>query len=138
MRGTLWRVIYTSRAAPRPPGQSEEAMIEAILATARRNNARNGLTGALIYQDGRFAQMLEGPPEALEELLARIARDPRHTDMEMLYTAEAESRVFAAWNMAYGTDLDLIPAEFAAAGGNIAELLRLRAVAQDGRLPAAA
>lgn len=135
MSGTLWRVIYTSKATPMPSGQDEAALIDSILATARRRNARSGLTGALIYGQGRFAQLLEGPPEALEELLSRLSQDPRHSEMETLEAVEEEGRVFAAWTMAYGSDLDLLPEELAAAGGNIAQLIRLREVARHGRLP---
>lgn len=138
MVGTLWRVIYTSKATPLPPGQDEAALIDAILATARRRNAQAGLTGALIYADGRFAQLLEGSPEALEEVLSRLSRDPRHTEMETLEAVEEATRVFTAWTMAFGSDLDMLPDELAEAGGNIAQLIRLRAVVRDGRLPAAA
>ena len=51
-----------------------------ILRTSRRNNAEVGVTGALMFNGGAFAQVLEGPRRGVESTFERIQRDQRHGD----------------------------------------------------------
>ena len=66
---------------------------------ASRRNAQRGLTGALLFTGGCFAQVLEGPADALQAMMARIEADPRHTDVRRLIDAPLEARRFGAWSM---------------------------------------
>jgi hypothetical protein len=95
----LRRVIYVSRALP--TGQDQGALLGEILGAARRNNERLGVTGALLYSDRHFAQVLEGPPEAIEELFEAIQCDARHDSIAVLEVAAPPARSFGAWSMAY-------------------------------------
>lgn len=71
-----------------------------ILATSRRNNARDGLTG-LLYADGRrFLQALEGNQLPLERTLERITADPRHRAVVILSCRDIAAREFGEWAMA--------------------------------------
>ncbi|MBV9813540.1 MAG: BLUF domain-containing protein, partial [Acetobacteraceae bacterium] len=72
-----------------------------ILRTSRANNGRFGLTGALLYSDQCFAQVLEGPLPAVERVFERILRDPRHGQVTVLGLERAERRLFGAWSMAF-------------------------------------
>ncbi len=76
-----------------------------LLARSREHNTRSGLTGMLLYKDGNFMQALEGEESAVDALLAKIARDPRHTGMMKLLRGPRESRQFDGWSMAF-RDLD--------------------------------
>lgn len=100
------QLIYSSQAAD---GLGADAL-QAILDTARTNNAALGVTGALIFYDGLFLQILEGPQGAVESLAVRIAADPRHSDMKIFHTAETDGRVFGDWRMAW---LDPAPGDIA-------------------------
>lgn len=91
------RLLYSSHAAP---GLPAEALV-AILATARDRNPATGITGVLVYHQGRFVQVLEGPVAAVELLMARIETDLRNTDIERLYEEDAEARLFGDWSMAF-------------------------------------
>lgn len=71
-----------------------------ILATSRRNNARDGLTGLLYTNGKRFLQVLEGEPANVERALARIDADPRHRAMVVLSSRDVTAREFGAWAMA--------------------------------------
>jgi hypothetical protein len=76
---------------------------DTILATSRRNNARDGLTG-LLYADGtRFLQVLEGEPGKVEAAFARIAPDARHRGVVVLSRRTIDAREFGAWEMAART-----------------------------------
>ena len=75
--------------------------IEAILASSRRKNVTNDLTGLLIYSDGVFIQVLEGTSTAVESTFTMILDDVRHNNLEILANLEAQDRIFAKWDMAY-------------------------------------
>ncbi|MGG5809944.1 BLUF domain-containing protein [Falsiroseomonas sp. CW058] len=134
----LRRVVYVSRLERAAPGQADEEIVAAILATSRRNNPPRGLTGALLHGAGGFVQVLEGPPDNVAERLDVIGRDPRHSGMRIIESADASERVFANWSMAYLQDLDFIPPELAERNASMMLLMRLRAMLQDGRLDGAA
>ncbi|WBH17413.1 BLUF domain-containing protein [Sphingomonas radiodurans] len=88
------QLIYMSE-----PFGYDSAILSAILSTARRNNARNGVTGALICRDDIYLQLIEGDAAAIDALYARILRDDRHLDVVLLNRAEVPDRVFPDWAM---------------------------------------
>jgi hypothetical protein len=75
--------------------------LEDLHERAQDNNAEDGITGALVYVDGFFLQILEGPQERVEGLMRRIDRDLRHGDVTILQAGEVESAAFTGWTMAY-------------------------------------
>lgn len=87
--------LYISSAV-RSFGPSD---LEAILTSARKHNARTGVTGMLLYADGSFAQLLEGETAALDETLARIKSDRRHTGMIPILREAIAARSFPDWSM---------------------------------------
>ena len=96
----LHRVLYCSRNLL-SASSDIAAEIQTILAKSRANNARDGITGGLLFSDGCFAQVLEGPIEALEAAFERIQCDPRHGDVTVLRAEPIESRDFSQWSMAF-------------------------------------
>jgi hypothetical protein len=91
----LSRLIYASRAVEALKPED----IEQILAASRTNNARVGVTGALMFGAREFLQCLEGSREAVNATYARILRDPRHADVQILDYREVGKRWFSAWGM---------------------------------------
>lgn len=79
--------------------QSED--LEEILEHARINNAAKGITGALVYVEGVFLQILEGDRGSVEHLMARISKDLRHETVTVLRESEIPAATFGDWNMAY-------------------------------------
>lgn len=68
--------------------------LEQIGEVARRNNARGGVTGMLLYADGSFLHLLEGEYLAVEEVMERISRDHRHTRITPLIDHWVQKREF--------------------------------------------
>ncbi|MBS0314365.1 MAG: BLUF domain-containing protein [Burkholderiales bacterium] len=91
----LVRLLYVSRAAD---GLSA-AMIDEIVAQSRKNNPEAGLTGLLCHSGSIFMQVIEGGRPAVSATFARILRDPRHRDVELLVFEEISERRFAGWVM---------------------------------------
>ena len=92
-----YQIVYSSQATA-PMTASE---LEKILEDARVGNEARGITGALIYVDAVFFQVLEGDREAVLELMASITRDARHGQVKVFYEAEVEARTFGSWKMAF-------------------------------------
>ncbi|UEM07295.1 BLUF domain-containing protein (plasmid) [Skermanella rosea] len=84
MSEQIHRLVYFSRNAM--PGTEDEivAGVQQILASSRSNNARAGVTGALLFNSGCFAQVLEGPTPAVTETFERIQWDERHSEVLVL------------------------------------------------------
>ena len=91
------RLIYASRLKKK----LDHAAVEKIADVSRRNNKKLGVTGALCSSPRGFLQILEGPPEAVNELYNRIVRDPRHADVSLLEYMKVPFREFENWSMAY-------------------------------------
>ena len=92
----LERLVYCSRA--RIDTGSLQTIAE-LLGVSQRNNARDGLTGALAVNDGWFLQVIEGPAPAIDGLLRRLAADTRHADVEVLSRRPVSGRLFRDWSM---------------------------------------
>lgn len=92
-----YQIIYSSESST--PMELEE--LEEILEQARSGNASKGITGALVYVDGVFLQLLEGEKASVQSLMERIAKDVRHETVTILKAGEIPSAVFTEWTMAY-------------------------------------
>jgi hypothetical protein len=89
---------YTSTYAGSPDDAG--SVLTAIRELAEVRNPQRGITGALVLDRGRFLQVLEGEPAALERLAEAISRDQRHRDITLLVRAPIRERTFAGWSMA--------------------------------------
>lgn len=99
------QVLYISTASGAVGGSDADA----ILATSRRNNTGDAVTGLLYFDGKRFLQALEGEPAAVDRALSRIEKDPRHRAIVVLSDRTVETREFGEWSMAYrapGADPD--------------------------------
>ena len=90
----LTQLIYASR-----PFGFDIASLNGILDSARRNNARTGLTGTLICRADIYLQLLEGPRDKVTKLFERIMDDDRHLDVMLVSVGDAETRLFPDWAM---------------------------------------
>ncbi|MDF7815710.1 BLUF domain-containing protein [Hymenobacter sp. YC55] len=94
----VFQLLYHSQAT-KPLGETE---FYQLLSQARQGNAARQITGLLVYQQGYYVQVLEGPEAQVRALYARIEQDPRHTHVVTVYEAADRPRFFAHWRMALG------------------------------------
>ncbi len=97
----LHRVLYCSRNIIPGAIEAVAAEVGGILAISRVNNARDGVTGGLLFGKGCFAQVLEGPLDAVEAAFERIQCDARHSEVIVLQTGPITKRDFSDWSMAF-------------------------------------
>tara|TARA_B100002019_G_C20936554_1_gene434704 strand:+ start:229 stop:636 length:408 start_codon:yes stop_codon:yes gene_type:complete len=81
--------------------------IDQLLERSKQNNATKGITGAMIYANGYFMQLIEGPQIAVDELYSAIEADPRHEVLSLLHNQEIKDRHFSDWAMEYRDSDDL-------------------------------
>lgn len=95
----LWKLSYISTAVAAP----EEALrqLREICARSGERNARAGISSIATVHRGRFAQVLEGPEDAVRALLRRIMGDPRHHSFTILADGPIVARRYSDWAMAY-------------------------------------
>lgn len=88
--------IYLSRASD----DFDEGDIQQIVETSKRNNTRDGVTGMLLYKDGRFLQILEGDESKVREVANRIEGDGRHSEITVIFDG-VMPQLFSDWSMGY-------------------------------------
>jgi len=93
----LIHCIYASAASH----AFEPAALAQLLMSARVNNAALGLTGMLLYTEGCFFQVLEGPDEVVDTLYRKIEGDPRHMQVTRIIREPIHKRSFDAWTMGF-------------------------------------
>lgn len=91
------QVSYISSATE---SMSSQALL-ALLRECRENNAGSAVTGMLLYGNGTFLQVLEGEERVVDDLVERIRKDPRHTDLQILYRTAIERRQYSDWSMGF-------------------------------------
>jgi hypothetical protein len=75
--------------------------LSGIIETSVRNNARDGITGVLLYHDQLFFQILEGERSCVERCFSRIVCDKRHFGVHLMWNDIAEERLFPEWAMGF-------------------------------------
>ena len=104
---SLRMLVYTSASRQ----NWSVAELEALAVHAQGRNLELGITGQLMFLDGRFFQILEGPGQGPLDLYRRIRRDPRHQDALLLHEAAIAERAFQDTAMAVMNAADLSQAQ---------------------------
>jgi len=88
----LLQVEYTSRL-------KKHEDIDSIMTIARIKNQVLGVGGKLnLYlQDSFVRQTLEGPENAVLDILSKIEKDGRHSDFKVQYKINVQKRSFSCW-----------------------------------------
>lgn len=86
---------YLSHAAQ----PETDASIAELITHCRVLNERANVTGVLAYGNGRFAQIVEGPRDGVDDVIARINDSRRHRDITVLGEAAIDSRAFPGWSL---------------------------------------
>ncbi|MGC6330002.1 BLUF domain-containing protein [Rhizorhabdus sp. FW153] len=133
----LQSLIYVSRSLLVLPVQCGE--IKAIVAVSERRNAALGVRGSLLFTERHFAQLLEGPPSAVDAVMRSIEKDHRHEAVTVIETKPIDSYRFADWSLSYWGDAGYVDTQIGRlldgeAGEEAADLYMLiQRMAQESR-----
>ena len=76
--------------------------LDHILASARRRNVAEEITGMLLYYRGEFVQILEGRKQSIENVYEKfICPDTRHTAINKVLENTITHRSFSEWSMGF-------------------------------------
>jgi len=64
-------------------------------------NTSMGITGALIFENNRFGQVIEGPRAQIEDLWEKIQKDTRHKNIHLIDSRPIVQRSFSKWTMVF-------------------------------------
>ena len=115
---SVYRLVYYSRNHTSENVEVFATEVDDILAKSRVNNARDDITGALMFNAGCFAQVLEGPLDKVEAAFERIQQDERHGEVSLLSLQPVAARSFPHWAMGFVGLSDENAARFAQIGAS--------------------
>ncbi len=72
-----------------------------ILYHSYSNNQSLGITGALIYENNKFGQVIEGQEKDIESLWKKIQKDGRHKNVRLIEIKPISERSFSKWTMVF-------------------------------------
>jgi len=93
----IFGVAYMSQATRLMSSED----IDSLLVDARANNAAIGITGVLLYGEGRFFQYFEGAQVDVASAYARIRDSKRHHHIVELEYRQIPQRLFRKWFMGF-------------------------------------
>ncbi|MCI4665317.1 MAG: BLUF domain-containing protein [Neomegalonema sp.] len=80
--------------------------------SSKRKNEAQQVSGALIECEGLFIQTLEGDEAVINNILNKIQRDPRHSEVTIVSIDAAPMRRYAHWSMGcFSVPRSMLPAE---------------------------
>ncbi len=97
---TIKQLVYSSIASRDFSNQE----LKDLLVSARTKNTSLDITGMLLFRQACFIQVLEGPPNHVEQIYREIIADQRHSNVTTLYESLVTHRSFADWAMAFNAD----------------------------------
>jgi Sensors of blue-light using FAD len=107
----LFTLLYVSEL--REPAAD---VVARICEQSRDNNARDAITGLLVFDGQAFCQFVEGPEVAIRSLRDRLCLDPRHVKMNVIqFGGTTLGRRFPGWRLGYAFSAD--PAAIRRLGG---------------------
>lgn len=110
---TFHTIVYRSAPVITTSVAGYLTEIDRVLATARRRNAEVSITGAMLFNEDWFVQLLEGEETDVRATFDRIAVDPRHEEVHVLFDSATAERRFPEWSMAFVGDAAAIRKRFA-------------------------
>lgn len=99
--GKMIRLIYFSTSNLESDPLAPLASLQALIWQAMRNNVSRGITGALLYDGERFAQVVEGWRDDVDALFRRIQQDSRHEAVTLIQRDAVRRRAFPRWSAMY-------------------------------------
>ncbi len=93
----LFFLLYVSEASV----TMDDSALTKIVDQSHINNQPKGVSGCLLFQDGFFMQLLEGPREKVLEVMAQVKLDPRHKNIRIVAQGPLQRRLFLDWSMGF-------------------------------------
>ncbi|MFC7053516.1 BLUF domain-containing protein [Hansschlegelia quercus] len=97
----LHRIVFYSSNETKLTSSSMRDFVRDVLDNCARLEAISGLTGALLFNERFFLQVMEGDKVAISEQMWKISQDERHSLMVILAAGAIPRRAFLTWTVGY-------------------------------------
>ena len=94
MQSQLKRVVYVSKKT-----DVSDTTVKDIIASSKKNNPEEDITGCLLSGSNSFLQLLDGPADFIDTLYSKISKDKRHKNVVALCEEKIDERLFLSWSM---------------------------------------
>ncbi|NJX16164.1 BLUF domain-containing protein [Tamlana crocina] len=94
-------ICYLSNIKP----SLNKGEIDDLMDFSVHQNNKRAITGLCILLDNHFYQILEGEPNAVDELFSKIKKDNRHNGLIKLIDKPIKDKIFAEY---YGGDFAIV------------------------------
>ncbi|MGP5176505.1 BLUF domain-containing protein [Psychrobacter immobilis] len=92
-------IAYISKALNCDRNISIPTGLSDIVRISRYKNPKSQITGIISYREGQYLQVLEGPYLEVDNLMSKIASDPRHKDIWVFLDVRIAKRSFPSWGV---------------------------------------
>ena len=72
-----------------------------ILTHSWKYNHNSYISGMLLYDNGYFMQIIQGPIATIDRLYARISKDPRHSNIKLVGEELLPTRDCTGWGIGF-------------------------------------
>lgn len=72
-----------------------------LIFKAKSNNAKNNITGILVYKNNNFLQVFEGYPETVDAIFDKISMDQRHQNIFKIIDTSIDDRIFEEYKFGF-------------------------------------
>jgi len=72
-----------------------------LIEKAKINNAKNNITGILVYRNNNFLQVFEGSPETVDTIFDKIRMDQRHQNIFKIIDTSIDQRIFEEYKFGF-------------------------------------
>lgn len=95
------RIVFYSRNETKFTGSTMKEFVRGVLDSCARHDRSSGLTGALLFNESFFVQVMEGDATALSAKMWSLAEDKRHSLMVIMAAGCVPKRSFLTWSVGY-------------------------------------
>ena len=93
---SIYHLVYRSFATK----EFSEEGYHKLLESSRKRNEESNITGLLLFRNGVFLQLLEGPESAVKNVYSMICKENRHERVVTLVETASDARIYEKWAMA--------------------------------------
>ncbi|WP_299670422.1 BLUF domain-containing protein [uncultured Polaribacter sp.] len=90
-----FEIVYSSKAKENITKED----LQSILDPSKKKNESLGISSCLVYHKNSFYQILEGPKKEVLNLVEKIKKDERNSNLSVLYSGIKSGRTFKEWSM---------------------------------------
>jgi hypothetical protein len=113
----LHRIVFYSKNNIVSAGVSMKELTKDILDSCARYDRHSTLTGALLFNEEYFVQVMEGHRDQISEKMWSLAEDRRHSSMVILGSGRVDRRKFLTWSVGFAghsEEIDALYLQFCA------------------------